>query len=82
MHHMSLFSRPRQSQGLLYRHLRHSLSDKSFVKISLKRRHAQMVRNGVLSQKHIMFDLLEILNLKGNLNCIIGSKVWVILLNL
>ena len=45
------------------------------MKISLRRRHAHIVRDGVLSHKidHLIFFLIP--NLKGNTNYIIGSKV-------
>ena len=50
-----VISRPRRSQGLLYKHLRHwfidSLSHSSFVKISLRHRHTQMVGDGAFSHK-------------------------------
>ena len=52
------------------------------MKISLRRRHTQMVGDGAFSHEIDWFPiLLEILNLKGHPNCITGSKVTVILLN-
>ena len=50
-----IFSKPGWSQGLLYKHLRHSVSDLFsklwFVKIYLRRRHALMVKDGAFSHK-------------------------------
>ena len=52
------------------------------VKISLWHCHAQTVQNGASSRKTNYFDIFsEILNLEGNLNRCIGSKVTAILLN-
>ena len=51
-----------------------------FVKISLWRCHAHIVKDGALSHKvdiHTYF--LKILNLEGHLYCMIGSKVTVFL---
>ena len=71
--------------GLLYKHLRHSLTEKlihPLVEIYLRRSHAQAVQNGASSHKTNYIDVfLEILNLEGHLNCCIGSKVTGILLN-
>ena len=53
-----------------------------FVKISLRRRHAQTVKNGASSNKTNYIDIFsEILNPEGHQNCCIGSKVTAILLN-
>ena len=52
------------------------------MKISLRRRHAQMVRNGAFSHKIDYITIfLEILYLEGHQNCITGSRVTAILLN-
>ena len=52
------------------------------MKISLRRRHAQMVGDGALSHKIDYFqEFLKTLNLKGHQNCTSGSKVTAILLN-
>ena len=52
------------------------------MKISLRRRHAQTVKNGASSHKTKYINiLLEIINLEGHQNCCIGSKVTAILLN-
>ena len=48
------------------------------VKISLRCRQAQTVKNGAFSHKK---NYIEILNLEGHLNRCIGSKVTVIFLN-
>ena len=75
------FSRPGRSQGLLYKHLRNSVSD-PLVKIYLRRRHAQMVKIGASSRKTNYIDSFsENLNLEGHYNRCIGSKVTAILLN-
>ena len=50
IHVPTLFSRSWQSQEVLYKHLCHPLI-KSFVKISLQRRHAPMVEDGAFSHK-------------------------------
>ena len=51
-----------------------------FVKISIRRRHVQMVGNGAFSNKIDYVTLFkDILNLKGHR--ITGSRVLVILLN-
>ena len=51
---MTIFSRPGQSQGLLYKHLRNSLTD-SFIdhllKIFLQCRHTENIKNGASSHK-------------------------------
>ena len=46
-----IFSRPGQSQGLLYKHLCDSFIQKWFVKITLQRRHALTVADGAFSHK-------------------------------
>ena len=52
------------------------------VKIYLRRRHAQTVKNGASSHKTTCIDIFsKILNLEGHLNSCIGSKVTAILLN-
>ena len=52
------------------------------VKISLRRRHAQTVKNGASSHKTNCIDIYsEILNLEEHLYRCIGSKVTAILLN-
>ena len=75
--------------GLLYKHLCHSfihsLTDwltHPLVQITLWRCHAQTVKIGASSHKTNYIGIVsEILNLKGHLNCSIGSKVTTILLN-
>ena len=52
------------------------------MKISLRRRHAKTVEDGVFSHKIYYVTILkEILNVKGHPNRITGSKVTAILLN-
>ena len=52
------------------------------MKISLRRRHAQMVGDGAFSHKiDRTWKFLKILNLKRHQHCTIGSKVTAILLN-
>ena len=52
------------------------------MKISLRRPHAPMVRNGAFSYKiDYITIILEILNPEGHQNCINGSSVTAILLN-
>ena len=52
------------------------------MKIYLRRRHAQMVRNGAFSHKIDYIRIfLENLNLEEHQNRIIGSRVTAILLN-
>ena len=52
------------------------------MKISLRRRLAQMIVDGAFNHKmDWLMKSLEILNLKGHQNRIIGSKVTAILLN-
>ena len=52
------------------------------MKISLRRRHAPMVRNGAFSHKIDYTTIfLEILNLEGHQNCITGSRGTAILLH-
>ena len=52
---LKIFCRHGQSQGLLYKHLRHQLihevTHSSFVKISLRRCHIKMVQGGAFSHK-------------------------------
>ena len=48
------------------------------MEISLRRRHALAVIDGAFSHK---IDCVSILNLEGNLNCFIGSKVTAMLVN-
>ena len=58
VHNMLFFSRPRLSQGLLYKHIRHwidSLRHSSLVKISLWRCSGQMVGDGVFSKRNSMY---------------------------
>ena len=81
-----LTSRPWQSQGLLYKHLCHSLIHwfinwltDPLVEIYLRCRHAQMVTNCASSHKTNYIDIFFILNLEGHLNRCIGSKVTAIL---
>ena len=59
------------------------MSDSWFVKISLRSRHAPIVRNGAFSHKidYITIFVKEILNLKGHQNRITGLRVTAILLN-
>ena len=65
-----LFSRPRQNQGLLYKHLHHSLIkwlSQFLWKISSRRRHAQTVKDSASSRKINYSDKKNlILNLKGH----------------
>ena len=52
------------------------------MKIYLRRHHAKIIGDGIFSHKMDWFwKFLEILNLKGHPNCIIGSKVKAILLD-
>ena len=52
------------------------------MKISLRRRHAQTVKNGASSHKTNCIDIFsEILNPEGHQNRCIGLKVTLILLN-
>ena len=52
------------------------------VKISLRRRHAKMVKHGASCHKTNYIDIFpEILNLDGHQNRCVGSKVMAILLN-
>ena len=52
------------------------------VKIYLRRRHNQMVKNGASSHKTNYIEIFsEILNLEGHLNRCVGSAVTAILLN-
>ena len=78
---LKLFSRPRQARGcstntFIINSLTDSLTD-PLVKISLRRRQAQTVKNGVSSHKINYIDIFsEILNLEGHLYGCIGSKLW------
>ena len=79
-----LFYRPIVAGAVLYTasSLIHSLTDSLFVKISLWRRHAPIVRNGAFNHKIDYITILqEILNVKGHQNWFIGSRVTAILLN-
>ena len=80
-----LFSRPVQSQGLLYKHLCHWLIDwlsHPFPLTALRHRHAQTVIDSSLSYKiDYVIVIKSFLNSEGHQNCIVGSKVTVILLN-
>ena len=59
-----------------------SLSHSRFVKISLQRRHALVVKDGAFSHKIDYVSIcLEIQNLEGHFNRFIGSKVTTILVN-
>ena len=52
------------------------------MKISLRRRHAPMIKNGAFSHKRDYITIFwEILNLEGHQNRISGSRVRAILLN-
>ena len=63
---MTIISSPWQSQGLLSKHLCHSLIHYPLVKISLWRPDAQMVKNCASSHKTNNFDIFsEILILRG-----------------
>ena len=82
----SLISRPGRSQGLLINTFVIHQFINSFinplVKISVRRRHAQTVKNGAFSDQTNYIDIFsEILNVEGHLNHCIGSKVKAILLN-
>ena len=80
-----IISRPRRSQGLLCKHLRHSLIhwlSHPLVNIYLRRRHAQTIKNGAFSDKINYIDSFSaILNPEGHQNNCIGFKVTEILLN-
>ena len=86
---VKIISRSGQSQGLLYNNLCHSLIHSviqsfshPFVKISLRRRHAQTVKNGAPCHKTNYIDIFpEIISLEGQFNSCVGSKVKVIWLN-
>ena len=75
------FSRPGQSQGLLYKQpFNHSLSE-PFPPTALLRRHAQTVRVSTSSYNtDYVIVIKNLLNPKGHHNCISGSKVTAILL--
>ena len=52
------------------------------MKISVRRRHAQIVEDGAFSHKiDCITIVLNILNLKGHPNCITGSRVTATLVN-
>ena len=75
-----IISRPGRSQGLLYKHLCHSLSE-PFPPTALRRRHAQMVRDSTFCYKIDYVEVIKnFLNLEAHQNWISGSKVTVILL--
>ena len=58
-------------------------SQNACPKISLRRRHAQTVKNNASSHKtNSNYIFSEILNFEGHQKCCIGSKVTAILLNL
>ena len=83
-----LFSRPEQSQGLLYKHLCHSLIHSlchPLVEIffSAPPRPNAMVGDGEFSHKinYFPFFKKQNPNLGGHLNRFIGSKVRAILMN-
>ena len=74
---ITIFSKPGLSQGLLYKNLRDSLMNwliqTWFVKISLRRRHAQSFTNGASNHETNYKDIFsEILNPEGHQNCCIG----------
>ena len=79
-----LISRPGQSQGLLYKHLRNSLINSlshPFPPKALRRRNAQTVRDSSSSYKIDYVIVIEtFLNPEGHQNPISGSKVKAILL--
>ena len=79
-----IINRPRQSQRLLYKHLRHSLINKlihPFPPTALQCRHAQLVRSSHSSYKIDYVIVIEnFLNPNGHQNWISGSKVAAILL--
>ena len=75
---ISIFSRPGQSQGLLYTFVIHSFSN-PFPPTALWRRHAQTVRDSSSSYKIDYFIVIKnFLNPEGHQNCISGSKGTVI----
>ena len=84
----NIFFRPERSQGLLYKHLRHSLIQSFFrwlnnhiSPLTLQRRHAQGDRDNSSSYKIDYLVLVKIiLNLTGYHNSMIGSKVMPVLL--
>ena len=86
MHVLSafVFRRPGRSQGLLYNHLRHSfnhsLSDWSFVKIYLRRRHTLVGGGASTHKKDYVGKYTEIINLKGHQNRTTCSRVMAIFL--
>ena len=80
----NIFSRPKRSQGLLYKHIRHWFINwfinwltHPLGKISLRRRHAQNVLNGASSHKTNYLDIFS----EGHINRFLGSEVAAILLN-
>ena len=77
---LRLVSRPRQSQGVLYKHLHYSLTA-PFPPTALWRCHAQTVRDSSLSYKIDYFIAMEnFLNPQGHQDRISGSIVTAILL--
>ena len=82
----AVFSRPGQSQGLLYKHCCDSLISSfihlvcdPFPPLAQRSRHDLTVRVGAPSNKiDDVTQIYDILNLKGYQNSIIGSKVTAI----
>ena len=81
---ISIFSRPMQRQGLLFKHLFHLLLDKlinslshPLVRIFLRCRHAQMIKNCASSHKTNYIDIiLEILNLEEHFKLLYWFKSY------
>ena len=66
---LEIICRPGQSHGLLYKHLRDTLNQWWFVKISLCRRHALMVEDCNFSHKiGYVKNFKEIINPEGHPN--------------
>ena len=77
-----VYSRPGQSQGLLFTHYCNWFIDLVILFLPLRRHQAQRFWDGATSHKiDYVAQAWGILNLKGYQNCIIGSKVMAILLN-
>ena len=72
-----IISRPGRSQGLLYKHLRHWLTELSFVIISSRRRHTLKVEDGAFSHKIDYFIIFP--NIDGHcwLNSYGNFHEWV-----
>ena len=74
-----IFSRPGRSQGLLHKHLCHwfiNWSTNPLVKISLRRRHAQMVINVVSNHKINYIGILRTIKiLKGITMAVLLQKL-------